>query len=253
MARDSRTASWPGIFIVFEGIDGSGKSTAATAVARRLREDAAHEVVLTREPGGTPLGEGVRSSVLSAASTGITPVAELLLFSAARAQHVADVIEPQLQHGSIIICDRFTDSTLAYQWGGRGVPRKTIEAAQSLATNGVTPDLRVLLDVPVPVALARRHADAESVDRFDAEETAFHQAVRDTYLALVAASPDEWLVIDAGPPQREVLETTYRLVADWIEQFQANRSGALSLKQHRNVGSASSAPECTEPKMVGYP
>lgn len=226
MGRDSRTRSWPGVFIVFEGIDGSGKSTVATGVARRLREEGDHEVILTREPGGTPLGEGVRSLVLSAASTGITPIAELLLFSAARAQHVAEVIEPQLQHGSIIICDRFTDSTLAYQWGGRGVPRNVIEAAQSLSTGGVSPDLRVLLDVPVPVALARRHAETETVDRFDAEEVAFHEAVRDTYLQLAAADPDEWVVIDAQPSQREVLETTYRRVADWVREFQLRQSEA---------------------------
>lgn len=226
MGRDSRTASWPGVFIVFEGIDGSGKSTVATAVAHRLREEGNHEVILTREPGGTPLGEGVRSLVLSAASVGITPVAELLLFSAARAQHVADVIEPKLQCGSVIICDRFTDSTLAYQWGGRGVPRDIIEAAQVLATGGVSPDLRVLLDVPVPVALARRHADAESVDRFDAEETAFHQSVRDTYLKLAVSNPCEWLVIDGSPSQREVLETTYQLVADWVNEFQRRRLDA---------------------------
>jgi dTMP kinase len=226
MGRDSRTRSWPGVFIVFEGIDGSGKSTVATGVARRLREEGDHEVILTREPGGTPLGEGVRSLVLSAASTGITPIAELLLFSAARAQHVAEVIEPQLQHGSIIICDRFTDSTLAYQWGGRGVPRNVIEAAQSLSTGGVSPDLRVLLDVPVPVALARRHAETETVDRFDAEEVAFHEAVRDTYLQLAAADPDEWVVIDAQPSQREVLETTYRRVADWVREFQLRQCEA---------------------------
>jgi dTMP kinase len=226
MGRDSRTRSWPGVFIVFEGIDGSGKSTVATGVARRLREEDDHKVILTREPGGTPLGEGVRSLVLSAASTGITPIAELLLFSAARAQHVAEVIEPQLQHGSIIICDRFTDSTLAYQWGGRGVPRDAIEAAQSLSTGGVSPDLRVLLDVPVPVALARRHAETETVDRFDAEEVAFHEAVRDTYLQLAAADPDEWVVIDAQPSQREVLETTYRRVADWVREFQLRQCEA---------------------------
>ena len=143
MGRDSQTGSWPGVFIAVEGIDGSGKSTVATAVVRRLRKELDREVILTREPGGTPLGEGVRDLVLSAASAGITPVAELLLFSAARAQHVSAVIEPHLRAGSIIVCDRFTDSTLAYQWGGRGLPRDTIAAAQAVATGGVAPDLRV--------------------------------------------------------------------------------------------------------------
>jgi dTMP kinase len=148
-------------------------------------------------------------------------VAELLLFSAARAQHVSEVIEPQLQCGSIIVCDRFTDSTLAYQWGGRGIPRQTIEAAQRLATGGIEPDVRVLLDLPVEVAIARRHAEADSVDRFDAEQTAFHEAVRATYLGLAAASPNEWLVVDARPSRAEVLDTTYRVVTEWLQMFDA--------------------------------
>lgn len=224
MGRDSRTRSWPGVFIVFEGIDGSGKSTVATAVARRLREQVDIDVILTREPGGTLLGEGVRALVLSAASAGITPVAELLLFSAARAQHVAEVIEPQLQRGSIVLCDRFTDSTLAYQCGGRGVPRETIEAAQRLATDGVAPDLRVLLDLPVPLALARRHADTESVNRFDAEQLNFHQSVRAAYLGLVESNPNEWLVIDASLTQHDVVEATYRSVSEWLTAFLAHRS-----------------------------
>ena len=221
MGRDSRTESWPGVFIAFEGIDGSGKSTVAAAVARSLKHDWDRAVILTREPGGTPLGEGVRALVLSAASAGITGLAELLLFSAARAQHVAEVIEPQLQRGSIIVCDRFTDSTLAYQWGGRGIPRQTIEAAQRLATGGITPDLRILLDVPVDAAIARRHAEVESVDRFDAERAAFHQAVRDTYLGLAAESPADWLVIDASSSPAEVVETTYRKVTEWLHGFVA--------------------------------
>lgn len=221
MARDSRTESWPGTFIAFEGIDGSGKSTVATAVARKLKHDWDQAVVLTREPGGTPLGEGVRALVLSAASSGITSVAELLLFSAARAQHVSEVIEPHLQHGSIIICDRFTDSTLAYQWGGRGLPRQTIEAAQRLATGGIAPDVRVLLDLPVDVAIARRHAEADSVDRFDAEQTAFHEAVRNAYLTLAAESPDDWIVIDASPSPAEVQDTTYRALTGWLKVSEA--------------------------------
>lgn len=221
MGHDSRARSWPGVFIAFEGIDGSGKSTVATAVAERLRGECGREVILTREPGGTPLGEGVRTLVLSAASAGMTPVAELLLFSAARAQHVADVIEPQLQRGSIVVCDRFTDSTLAYQWGGRGVPRHTVEAAQVIATGGVSPDLRVLLDLPVPVALARRYSEAESVNRFDAEQTTFHQSVRHAYLELANEAPGEWLVIDASLPPEEVVETTYRLVSEWLMAFLA--------------------------------
>ncbi|MCA9861897.1 MAG: dTMP kinase [Thermomicrobiales bacterium] len=223
MGRDSQTGSWPGVFIAVEGIDGSGKSTVATAVVRRLRKELDREVILTREPGGTPLGEGVRDLVLSAASAGITPVAELLLFSAARAQHVSAVIEPHLRAGSIIVCDRFTDSTLAYQWGGRGLPRDTIAAAQAVATGGVAPDLRVLLDLPVTVALGRRHAESESVNRFDAEHVAFHQSVRNAYLQLVAEHPNQWLVIDADCSQEDAVETTYRSLLAWLTACDGRR------------------------------
>lgn len=218
MVRDSQSVPGPGVFIVFEGIDGSGKTTVATAVANRLRGKFDRDLILTREPGGTSLGEGVRDLVLSA-SSGITPVAELLLFSAARAQHVAEVIEPQLRRGSIILCDRFTDSTLAYQWGGRRLPRETVEAAQVLATGGVGPDFRVLFDLPVDEALARRHADRDSVNRFDAEQLKFHQSVRDAYLGLAAARPDDWLVIDASLSPQDVAETTYRMVCQRLSAF----------------------------------
>lgn len=210
--------TWPGVFIAFEGIDGSGKSTVAAAVAERVAREVDREVVLTREPGGTPLGEGVRSLVLSMGTEGISPTAELLLFSAARAQHVTDVIEPHLNRGSIVICDRFTDSTLAYQWGGRGLPRSRIEVAQALATNGISPDLRVLLDVEVAQALSRRHADLESVNRFDVERTTFHESVRNAYLGLASENPDKWLVIDANVSAPLVLEATYRQIQSWLKR-----------------------------------
>ena len=220
MAHGSVQGARHGSFIVFEGIDGSGKSTVAAVVAQRIQGQRDQDVILTREPGGTSLGEGIRALVLSEASAGITPIAELLLFSAARAQHIAEVIEPQLRNGAIVLCDRFTDSTLAYQWGGRGVSRRTVESAQELATGGVSPDLRVLLDLPVCVALSRRHSDLESVNRFDAERVAFHQSVRDAYLKLAQERQSEWIVVDANQPVQDVAEATYRRLSERMRDAQ---------------------------------
>lgn len=187
-----------GAFIVLEGIDGSGKTSVARILAERF-DAQGRTVVLTREPGGTRLGEAVRSLVLGGQAP-IEPIAELLLFSAARAQHVAAVIRPALQRGEIVICDRFTASTLAYQWGGRGVLRADIEAAQRLATGGLVPDLTLLLDLPAEVAQQRRFGEREAVNRFDEEAMAFHLRVRSAYLTLAAEDPSRWRVLDSTQP-----------------------------------------------------
>lgn len=211
MALASRR-SWPGLFIALEGIDGSGKSSAARVIAGRLAREHDVDVVLTREPGGTELGEAVRSLVLSRAGEGMDPVAELLLFSAARAQHVSEVIEPCLRRGAVVICDRYADSTLAYQWGGRGLDRDTILAVQLVATRGVLPDLRVLFDLPVAVAQARRLGESNTVNRFDEEARRFHQAVRDAYLELANSAPEDWVTVDAAGTPDDVAAAAYRAV-----------------------------------------
>ncbi|MFT4038536.1 MAG: dTMP kinase [Thermomicrobiales bacterium] len=213
MARDSQHAA--GAFVVLEGIDGSGKTSVARSLAARLTATG-REVVLTREPGGTGLGEAVRSLVLGGDSE-MDPVAELLLFSAARAQHVAAVIQPALERGEVVICDRYTASTLAYQWGGRGVSRHAIAAAQELATGGCAPDLTMLLDLPVAVAQQRRFGEAEAVNRFDEEATAFHQRVRSAYLTLAAEDPLRWRILDAEAAPDDLAAAAWAEVNALIE------------------------------------
>jgi dTMP kinase len=185
-----------GVFLVFEGTEGSGKSTQARLLGERLRE-AGNEVVLTREPGGTAIGEQIRRIVLGPDNCAMLAETEALLYAASRAQHVGDVLRPAIAAGQVVVCDRFVDSSLAYQGGGRGLPSDELLAVQRLATGALRPDLRLLLDVPVGVGLGRRFAEADAVNRFDTAEVAFHERVRDAYHALVRAHPAEWAVIDA--------------------------------------------------------
>jgi dTMP kinase len=185
-----------GIFLVFEGPEGSGKSTQARKLADRFRA-CGYDVVLTREPGGTPIGEQIRKIVLGEANCAMLAETEALLYSAARAQHVREVIQPALEQGKVVISDRYADSTLAYQGGGRGLPMDQLLAVQTLATGGLWPDLRLLLDLPVEIGLARRLMAEGEVNRLDRTEVAFHQRVRRAYLELALANPEGWAIIDA--------------------------------------------------------
>ena len=186
-----------GTFIALEGIDGSGKTTIATRLAAAIRA-AGVEVVLTREPGGTEVGEKIRDVLLAAGGDGMAPATEVLLFAAARAQHVTEVIRPALDRGAVVITDRFGDSTRAYQWGGRGICREAIESAQRIAAGDLVPDLKILFDLPVEVALRRRLRDAGQANRLDHESAEFHARVRAAYLALAAEEPARWRVVDAS-------------------------------------------------------
>jgi dTMP kinase len=174
------------MFVVIEGIEGSGKSTLISSLSEQLRADG-HDVLVTREPGGTPAGDAMREIFLKR-SIAIAPLTEALLVNAARAQHVADVIRPALAAGRVVICDRFTDSTLAYQGYGRGLDIEALRAVCAIATGGLEPDLVLALDVPVSVARARLRERSVAMDRIENEDAAFHERVREGFRAL-AVSP----------------------------------------------------------------
>jgi dTMP kinase len=205
-----------GILIAFEGPEGAGKTNQMAALGRHLR-DLGETVVETREPGGTPLGNAVRGVLLDRADLEIDGIAELFLLAAARIQHVRDVIAPALRRGDVVLCDRYIDSTFAYQGGGRGLPDGTLAAVQEIATDGVLPDVRVLLDVPVEIGLARRFGDSDAVNRLDRLDMAFHNRVRMTYLERARQSPDDWIVIDAVPSVDEVGVHVQSKVTTWID------------------------------------
>ena len=186
-------------FIVFEGGDGSGKSTQARSLLRRLRRRGI-KVLHTREPGGTPLGQSLR--LLLKSGEAMTPMSELMLFEAARAQLVQQVIRPFLDQGGVVIADRFTSSTMAYQGYGRGLDRELIERLNREATGGLEPDLTVLLDLPVETALARKGSGKG--DNFDDAPVDFHRKIRRGYSALAASDPEGWLVLDGRRPPEEL-------------------------------------------------
>ena len=204
-----------GLFITFEGIDGSGKTTQMRLLAERLRASG-REVVETAEPGGTPIGQQIRSIVLDGRNTQLTPRAELLLYFASRAQNVEEVIRPALNAGKIVLCDRFTDSTLVYQGCGRGLGADVVLTLHKIACRGLDPDLTVLVDIDLDESLARARGRnihvASSETRLDDESREFHHAVRDAYLAL-AAREKRFVVIDGGASVEEVAERVWKEVS----------------------------------------
>jgi len=188
-------------FITLEGIEGCGKSTQAEILAGALHAETGCQVVMTREPGGCPIANKIRAILLDADNRALVPLAELLLYAAARAQHVAEVIRPALAEGKIVLCDRYTDATTAYQGYGRTLDLPLIENLAHLATGGLTPDLTILLDCPEEVGLKRAIARINASsgareERFELESLRFHQAVREGYLKLAAAHPERFIVVD---------------------------------------------------------
>ena len=200
-----------GTFLTFEGGEGSGKSTQLRALARRL-EVAGLPVLVLREPGGTPIGEAVRSLLLDPDHTGIDATAELLLYEASRAQLVADIIEPALAAGRVVICDRFYDSTTAYQGYARGLSLAHIGELNATATGGLAPDRTVVLDIDPELGIER--ATRQGADRLEGESLAFHRAVRDGFLAIAAAEPTRVRVVDASGSPDEVAERVIAAVSD---------------------------------------
>ena len=193
-----------GVFVVLEGGDGAGKSTQLRRLAAGLRA-AGHDVVRTREPGGTPLGEQVRELVLDPAHGPVDPRTEALLFAAARAAHVEQLIRPALAAGRSVVCDRFADSSAAYQGAGRGLGVERIAELNDWAAAGLLPDLTVLLDVPAETGRARRATrDGTTGDRLESEPDTFHDATRQAFLELAARAPARYLVLDATRPADEL-------------------------------------------------
>ena len=204
-----------GLFITLEGGEGSGKSTQAQDL-KELLEVKGFTVTLTREPAGCPVGRRVRE-LLAEPSLELDPRSELFLLAAARAQHVAEVIRPALERGEVVICDRFSDSSVAYQGYGRGLSLDDVRLADRIATEGLVPNLTVLLDVPVEMGLARQELalslskGGENVpDRIGQEGAEFHERVRQGYLAMATEEPERFLVVDATLPPEEITRTIWR-------------------------------------------
>lgn len=199
------------MFITFEGTEGSGKSLQARRLAARL-QNRGLSVVLTHEPGGTPLGDEVRHLLLNREELDIAGRTEALLMNASRAQLVEHVIRPALQRGEIVVSDRFADSTLAYQGAGRGLDRDALASVISFATAGLQPDMTMLLDVPVEVGLARKHLQAQQ-NRFEAEAVAFHARVQAAYHAMAEAEPQRWRCFKADEEPDLLEEQIWSAVA----------------------------------------
>jgi dTMP kinase len=202
----------PGLWITFEGGDGSGKTTQAALLEGWLREQG-RTVIRTREPGGTDVGNLVRDIVLHHRGD-IAPRAEALLYAADRAHHVATLVQPALERGDVVIQDRYLDSSVAYQGAGRVLDADEVRALSMWATNGALPDVTVLLDIDPAAARTRLDADDKPFDRLEAEKAEFHGRVRSAYLDLAAAEPSRFLVLDATRPPGQLADDIRRCVAE---------------------------------------
>ena len=200
-----------GLFVVFEGVDGSGKSTQSKALHLRLAK-AGYPVTLLHEPGGTPTGERVRQWLKGSDET--TPLAELFLFSAARTSLVETVIRPALTRGQTVVCDRYAYSTLAYQGHGRGLDIETARRVNAIATAGLVPELVILLDLDPEQGLSRKAGTPP--DRFERERADFHQRVRQGFLELAQEEPQRWLVLDATEPPAALSHSVWKRVEQLI-------------------------------------
>lgn len=212
------------MFITLEGGEGSGKSTQAPRLCRFLTAQG-HEVLHTREPGGTPVAEQLRSLLLDSPTEAIARETEALLILAARRQHVDHVIKPALQRGMIVVCDRFSDSTMAYQGYARGLDLKALRAMNDWATGKLAPDLTLLFDIPVAIGLRRRQGQGTTQNRLDREAEQFHKKVRAGFLQLARREPRRIKVVDARQSPDSVAATAESLVLDWLRTRRTRARG----------------------------
>ena len=200
------------MFITLEGPEGSGKTTAVEAAVKALQEKG-YEIVRTREPGGTPIAEQIRNVILDKANTSMDPRTEALLYAASRRQHLVEKVWPALKEGKIVICDRYLDSSLAYQGGARGLGVDEVLNVNLFATENTWPDLTLLFDIKPEIGLARIASNASrEVNRLDLEKLEFHNKVRDTFLALAKKYPDRYVIIDASQSREEVAKATLEAI-----------------------------------------
>lgn len=201
-----------GLFITFEGGEGCGKSTQSKLLLKRLKQQNI-PVILTHEPGGTSLGNEIRKALKKKRDSTVSPQAELLLFAASRAQLVVEVIRSALEEGKVVICDRFSHSTLVYQGYGRGIDLNVVGTVNNIATQNIKPDLTVFLDISPEQGLARKR---NAKDRFELEELSFHRRVREGYLKTAAADPEHWLVVDASLPKEKIADIVWHRVSQLV-------------------------------------
>jgi dTMP kinase len=202
------------LFIVLEGVEGCGKSYQSRVLYKKLIGEGL-SALLTYEPGGTKLGDRIRSILKSRHENSMNAVTELFLISASRAQHVSDVIIPALKSNKIVICDRFTGSTVAYQGYGRGLDLNTVQSINMVSSAGIEPNLNILLDLPVEKGLSRKHSSGN--DRFEAEDIAFHENVRKGYLEIAEQNSYKWMVVDAGLSREEISDIIWDRVGNLLE------------------------------------
>ena len=207
------------MFITFEGPDGSGKSTVIKAVYEKLLKDN-FDVLLTREPGGTPIAEKIRDIILDNSNTALDARTEALLYAASRRQHLVEKIWPALKEGKIVLCDRFIDSSLAYQGGGRNLGVENVLNINLFATENTYPDVSLFFDVSPEIGLSRVNSDKKRVaDRLDNENENFHDKVYETFKKIVANNKNRFIVIDASKPLDEVIESTYQILKNKLNEL----------------------------------
>jgi dTMP kinase len=206
------------MFITFEGGEGSGKSTAIRQIVTQLEKEG-YQVVLTREPGGTPISEEIRNVILDKKNTDMDPRTEALLYAASRRQHIVEKILPALKEGKVVLCDRFLDSSLAYQGGARGLGIENVLNVNLFATEGLEPDLTVLFDISPEEGLARIAANSgREVNRLDVEKLSFHEKVRAAFHTLAKQNPSRYVVIDASKDKQTVYQEAYQAIEERLKK-----------------------------------